>query len=257
MQINNHKKCHLIFITFRLDNKYLDKNNKISSDLFLNEKIINIDISDFHILFLSEKGKVFGLGSNDNNQLARDGCGDFKCIVKLNIDYISSKIVNVFVTDHSSFLLTENGELYSCGYAINGLKKDCYKLNIFTKIKENVINVYNGQLLNTFNTNEIKELECGAYNSIIITNNQKIFVSGDFKEFSYPQFHKTFLDFTEIDLKPFTSHDVFLKQQDNLKVRTGINYVVFFTQFTSKTIIDIFNFNSSWKLYDISMITLS
>ncbi|KAL9656594.1 hypothetical protein ABK040_016619 [Willaertia magna] len=210
-------------------NQYLEDGIKFKKEFIYNENVIEAVCGESYFLLLTETGKVFGFGSNTWGQLGKV-YNTFSNLVESKIDHISSKIVKLYATYSTSFALTENGELYSCGskdYAANGMEfGSVYDPHIFTRvpIEERVIDVYNGYffvavktidskfyifgynnfnqfgniqtgrsdnriygptLLETFNTNEIKEMECGGYGSIIITKQNKVFASGDFLEKKY------------------------------------------------------------------------
>ncbi|KAL9656652.1 hypothetical protein ABK040_002923 [Willaertia magna] len=276
-------------------NKYLDENKKLKDEYLKGERIIEASCGDSHILLLSESGKLFGFGDNNYGQLGVKEISDYGEVVfkESQIDHIYSKIVKVYTTYNTSFVLTENGELYGCGstdYAASGMPLDCQnERNTLTRvpIKDKVVEVYNGyffvavRTINSkfyvfgynnfnqfgesttygnahiygphpfnFNNNDIEEMECGGYGSIIVTKSRQVYYSGEFNQ----AFMERKNNFTEIDLRTHLgNHQVFSNQNCKLNVRAASAFVVFFAT-TTKTIADIFNLKNTWKISDITCI---
>ncbi|KAL9658663.1 hypothetical protein ABK040_006199 [Willaertia magna] len=222
------------FDSFKI-NQYLEDGIKFKKEFINNENIVDAACGEVHMLLLTESGKIFGFGVNGllgNEKIE---------ITELKIDHIPSKIVKIYATDSNIFALTEGGELYSCGEG-----------KIQTVRDDNLI--YGPTLLNTFNTNEIKEMDCGFNGSVIITKQPKVFVSGSFSGFLGDDYE----NYTEIDLKKFignnNNHAIFSEESNfELKVRAGKFYVVLFATKQVKTIgDDTFNSEKSWKLSDVT-----
>ncbi|KAL9656754.1 hypothetical protein ABK040_003021 [Willaertia magna] len=97
-------------------------------------------------------------------------------------------------------------------------------------------------------------MECGGYSSIIITKQNKVYVSGDFNFGTLGNMYK---NYTEIDLKKYIGnnhHVVFSGNNVELKARVGVYYAVLFATNESKTISEIFNFKNCWKINDVTFI---
>ncbi|KAL9642032.1 hypothetical protein ABK040_004085 [Willaertia magna] len=206
------------------------KENEFKLLNFTKEDPIQKIFAKFSPIFvlLSKKGNVYLFGAsekyniylNENNTIKKE---------LLN----GERIVEVACGYAHILLLTESGKIFGFGdnyYGQLGVKEDYSNVD-------------------TFDNNEIEEMECGGYGTIIVTKNRKIHASGDFGQV----FLETVDYFNEIDLKKHLgNHQVFSNQNFKLKVRAACNFVVFFTV-SSKIISEIFNFKNIWKIYDIDV----
>ncbi|KAL9643297.1 hypothetical protein ABK040_014752 [Willaertia magna] len=222
---------------------YGDIKFKTSQTNHISSKIVKVYATYNTSLALTENGELYGCGSTD---YAASGLLKVNNVVKHMFKKIpiQEKIVKVYNGYFFVAAKTIDSKFYVFGY------------NNFCQFgqSKNYTNaqIYGPHLLDTFDNNEIEEMECGGYGTIIVTKNRKIFTSGDFGQV----FMERKNDFGEIDLKTHLgNHQVFLNQNFKLKVRAACNFVVFFTN-SSKTVSEIFNFKNIWKIYDLDFMFL-
>ncbi|KAL9644038.1 hypothetical protein ABK040_005506 [Willaertia magna] len=224
------------------DANYGDTYFMLSEINHISSKIVKVYATYNTSFALTENGELYGCGSKD---YAASGLpiDDTNVRSRFSRIGIKEKVVEVYNGYFFVAVKTIDSKFYVFGY------------NNFNQFGESQnytnVQIYGPHLLDTFNNNEIEELECGGYGSIIVTKSRRVFTSGDFGQ--------AFIDkknnFTEIDLKTHLgNHQVFSNNQHfKLNVRAGCNFVVFFAK-TSKTINDIFNFKYIWKIADISFV---
>lgn len=106
---------------------YIDYDNKlrkISLEHITNEKIIKISAGNYHFVFLTENGNVFGCGCNISGQIGYDdNLKDFeffKGIKKINVPF---KVRDVHCCKSNTFFQNIIGEIYVIG------KNDYRKFN--------------------------------------------------------------------------------------------------------------------------------
>ncbi|KAL9658665.1 hypothetical protein ABK040_006199 [Willaertia magna] len=281
------------FDSFKI-NQYLEDGIKFKKEFINNENIVDAACGEVHMLLLTESGKIFGFGVNgllgnekieitelkidhipskivkiyatDSNIFALTeggelySCGEGEDVVngmerdRVYDPYIFTKIsieervVEVYNGYTFVAVKTIDSKVYVFGF--NNLKQ----LGKIQTVRDDNL-IYGPTLLNTFNTNEIKEMDCGFNGSVIITKEQpKVFVSGSFSGFLGDDYE----NYTEIDLKKFignnNNHAIFSEESNfELKVRAGKFYVVLFATKQVKTIgDDTFNSEKSWKLSDVT-----
>ncbi|KAL9647529.1 hypothetical protein ABK040_006887 [Willaertia magna] len=190
---------------------------------------------------LTETGELYSCGSTD---YAASGM-PFDCKNernKLTRVPIKEKVVEVYNGYFFVAVRTINSKFYVFGY------------NNFNQFGESTTysnsQIYGPHLLNNFNNNDIEEMECGEYGSIIVTKSRKIYYSGELAQ----AFMERKNNFTEFDLRAHLgNHQVFSNQNFKLNVRAASTFVVFFVT-TTKTITDIFNMKNIWKISDITCI---
>lgn len=76
--------------------------------------------SSTHTLILTEKGTIYGAGTNNFGQMPlkpEDYSNNLDYFTILNLDKISilEKIIRIFAFDGVSFILTDSGKLFSAG----------------------------------------------------------------------------------------------------------------------------------------------
>jgi alpha-tubulin suppressor-like RCC1 family protein len=127
-------------------------------------KIKNIYCGGFHNIILNENNELYVCGNNSYGQL---GLGDFQdryIYTKLENNF--GKIKNIYCGAYHSIILNEEDELYVCGdneYGQLGLG-DYNNRNVYTKLEHNF--------------GKIKNLYCGGYHNIILSDNNEVYVCG-------------------------------------------------------------------------------
>jgi alpha-tubulin suppressor-like RCC1 family protein len=178
-------------------------------------KIKNIYCGSQHNIILNENNELYVCGNNYYGQL---GLGDYNIrYTYTKLEHNFGKIKNIYCGEHHNIILNENNELYVCGHNNFGQLGlgDNYNRNVYTKLEHNfgkIKNIYCGAnhniILNEnnevyvcgynnygqlglnhyFNINvyeklehnfgKIKNIFCGEYHSIILNENNEIYVCG-------------------------------------------------------------------------------
>ncbi|KAL9656499.1 hypothetical protein ABK040_005263 [Willaertia magna] len=106
------------------------------------------------------------------------------CFGKCNT---KEKVIDISATYNTSFILTENGKVYSCGdntYAADAQPKGFQKLRNEFQLVQNdklVKEFIAGYFFAAFKTVDDKyQMECGGYGSVVVTKNCKIYYTGEF-----------------------------------------------------------------------------
>ncbi|KAL9642033.1 hypothetical protein ABK040_004085 [Willaertia magna] len=217
---------------------YKDIKFRISETSHISSKIRKVYATYNTSFALTEDGELYGCGSTDYGASGVKICLDREKFTKIDI---KEKVIEVYNGYFFVAVKTINSKFYVFGY------NNAFQFGESQSFPNGIIN--GPHLLDTFDNNEIEEMECGGYGTIIVTKNRKIHASGDFGQV----FLETVDYFNEIDLKKHLgNHQVFSNQNFKLKVRAACNFVVFFTV-SSKIISEIFNFKNIWKIYDIDV----
>ncbi|KAL9645038.1 hypothetical protein ABK040_004531 [Willaertia magna] len=264
-----------------LENNYLQ--NKIDLKKINYEKIIDIDCGNEFYLILTENNNIYGFGSNYCGQLGTNEGSSYEenntTFKKANTKNIKSKIIKVYCTYNTSIILTEDGKCYACGdstYSADenefiekvipglffvGLKAKSGKYFVFGYNnycqfgRSDTIpqgNVQGPRLLNTFNSYDIEEMECGGYNTTIVTKNRDVYITGLGSDAPfYPV--KTTDGFVNLNLKNYIQHEAFIPNSKmKLKLAMGRYFGVIYS------IVDVpknvWNFKRSIKLNDLDLI---
>ncbi|KAL9641972.1 hypothetical protein ABK040_004029 [Willaertia magna] len=277
---------------------------KLKQNLFENKKIIKVVSGVEHILFLTSDGFVYSLGTGFDGKLGHGKSIKYnssfeyifgKCDLKNIFENNNSKAIDIAASYNTSFILTDKGQVYSCGdhtYGANAQPLDFIVIpNEFQLVenkkivKEMMIGYFFGafktveddyqvfglnnfyQFSNNFtndkimgvtdfnlNKSKIKQqdiyqLDCGGYGSIIVTKNGKIYSSGSFS-CSFVGKNNNNYEITEHS----DVISMFVKDLKSFKVSSGVTTVVYFT-INQKEIIDIFNFKNIWKISDCNINT--
>ncbi|KAL9641955.1 hypothetical protein ABK040_004012 [Willaertia magna] len=288
-----------VYLSYK-DKKYC---GKLDQNLFENKKIIKVASGVDHILFLTSGSCVYSLGTTFNGKLGHGRNINYKSAFdyifgKCNLDNIlqnnNTKIIDIGASYNTSFFLTDNGQVFSCGDHTYGADAQPLNFNLIPNefqlvenckfVKEMIIGYFFGSFktlddkyqifgLNNFNqfsnnfptdkiygptdfnlqNSEIKQediyqLECGGYGTIIVTKNCKVYSTGA---------HSClFLKKEDSNYQMIEHSDVFskfIKDVKRFKVRCSVHSVVYFTV-TKKEIVDIFNFKNVWKIVDCDFI---
>ncbi|KAJ5079156.1 claret isoform a [Anaeramoeba ignava] len=164
-----------------LDSETLSKTEKPILMMKNVSKIFSGNISN-HVFLLNSNQELFGCGWNFYGQL---GLGESRKLGKATIQNLTKiqnipkgKIIDIQCGLHHSIMLIENEnenenpkrKLYSCGYSsFNGLNKITPYTNEFTEIKSSLFE----------NDDDILEISCGSYHTLILTSNSKLIGFGD------------------------------------------------------------------------------
>lgn len=92
--------------------KGMEDTNKLQ--LIKNENILAIAVGEYHKLFLTEKGKVYGYGGNLSGQLGLNHGGN-QDTPQLITALQDIKIIAVAASSYHSFFLTKDNKVYGCG----------------------------------------------------------------------------------------------------------------------------------------------
>ncbi|KAL9648585.1 hypothetical protein ABK040_012243 [Willaertia magna] len=253
------KKGELYF--FNLNQKDI-VNGKLDPQHYNYEKIKSIDLGNENILILTENNNIYGYGSNYKGQLGfqEDGkcyaCGDptyaangqlqpesdnthiFKLIPNLQDEFIENVITGLFFVA----LKAKSGKYFVFGDN---------KFNQFGKSDTIKERIRGPTLLNTFNNNEIEEIECGGYHSIITTKNKELFITG--MNVKLPFYPNTQLGFTNLNLRNYFNHKAF-DLNSNYELKAGMGRYFYTVYALNKYPSRRWNFRRSIKLNDIEFV---
>jgi alpha-tubulin suppressor-like RCC1 family protein len=128
-------------------------------------QIKNIYSRGYSNIILTMNNELFVCGYNHEGQL---GFGDYQNRdVYVKLEHNFGEIKNIYCNDDSYIILNDNNELYVCGQNINrqlGLG-DIVKTNIYIKLEHNF--------------GKIKNIYCGGCFTIILNENNELYVCGD------------------------------------------------------------------------------
>lgn len=135
-------------------------------DLPLIKKLIS---GSLYTLALTYDGQIYGWGYNTHGQIANADIDQMKSQTITKIDF--DKVKSVDCCSETTIILTEEGDVYSCGCDTHGeLGTGSYK----DETKYSV----NGKL-SKVNLPRIESIHCGSYHIVAITITGKIYGWGD------------------------------------------------------------------------------
>jgi alpha-tubulin suppressor-like RCC1 family protein len=159
-----------------------------------------------HNIILNDNNELFVCGVNQRGQL---GLGDYnERYIYTKLEHNFGIIKNIFCGYLNNIILTENNELYVCGLNYKGQLGlgDKKNRNKYTKLKNNL--------------GKIKNIYCGGFHSIILNDNNGLFVCGDNSagQLGLGDYENRYI-YTKLDL-PF---DIFNKKyiEDILELNLG------------------------------------
>ena len=98
--------------------------NDINGSSLKDVKVKDVFIGDQTTAILDENGKVWTCGKNDYGQLGNGTTNDssvFSCISYIEDSIIKDKVISyIALSNNTTSILDENGNLYSCGYNSDG-----------------------------------------------------------------------------------------------------------------------------------------
>ncbi|KAL9648572.1 hypothetical protein ABK040_012231 [Willaertia magna] len=243
-------------------------NGKLDSQHYNYEKIKSIDLGNENILILTENNNIYGYGSNYKGQLGfqEDGkcyaCGDptyaangqqqnnnnnhnhnnthvFKLIPNLQDEFIENVIPGLFFVA----LKAKSGKYFVFGDN---------KFNQFGQSNTIKEIIRGPTLLNTFNNNEIEEIECGGYHSIITTKNKELFITGMSVKLPFYPINAQ-LGFVSLNLRNYFNHKAF-NPNSNYELKVGMGRYFYTVYALNKSPSRRWNFRRSIKLNDIEFV---
>jgi alpha-tubulin suppressor-like RCC1 family protein len=144
------------------DNKNRNTYTKIKHNF---GKIKNIYCGENHNIILNENNELYVCGFNHCGQLGLGDKKDRNVYTKLEHNF--GKIKNICCGDFHNIIFNENNELYVCGYNYRGQLGlgDYYIRYTYTNLEHNL--------------GEIKNIYCCENYSIILNDDNEIYVCGD------------------------------------------------------------------------------
>jgi len=127
--------------------------------------IVSISCDGFHSLALNESGCLYVCGANMDGQL---GLGHYyanqSVFIKVSLSPSINNIIQIAAGGNSSFLLTEDGSLFSTGYNLSGELGlgDTMNRNAFQKV----------------NLSNLVLIGCGCYHTFVVDENGAVYSCG-------------------------------------------------------------------------------
>lgn len=130
----------------------------------INNDVEKVACGDGHTLILKTDGTVWSCGSNYNGQL---GLGDNTNKTSFTQVPNMTNVKKIECCVNSTFILKNDGTLWACGYNYYGQLglNNNYNQNTFTQVTTNV-------------SNDVKDISCGGYMSLLVKNNGTLWVTG-------------------------------------------------------------------------------
>jgi alpha-tubulin suppressor-like RCC1 family protein len=130
-------------------------------------KIKNIYCGADNNIILNDNNELYVCGSNCSGQL---GLGDNNRNVYTKLEHNFGKIQNIYCGAYHNIILNENNELFVCGYnaygqlGLGSATDHNPNRNVYKKLEHDL--------------GKIKNIYCGAHHSIIINDNNEVYVCG-------------------------------------------------------------------------------
>jgi alpha-tubulin suppressor-like RCC1 family protein len=159
------------------------------------KEVIAVEGSSFHSLVLTKDGEVYACGKNNNGEC---GLGHTRGVNSLQRVCLPADVhvSRIFTGSDHSIFLTEDNELYTCGWNIYG------QLGIGEKIME-----CTPTRIQPFTDELIKDVSCKhSQHTIVVTETDRVFTCGRNDWFQLCQGHRNNLrTFEEVEYKDATS----------------------------------------------------
>ncbi len=143
-----------------------------------NEKIISIELGQYHSAALTSFGNIYVWGSNSSHQLG-EGI-DYKCDTPTNITNQFSlnndedKIISINLGGHHSTVLTSSGKLFLWGFCWHDKTSSGLNVEILINHPVNILDKF------SLNSDErIIDVDLGTKHSSVLTSQGRIFTWGD------------------------------------------------------------------------------
>ncbi|KAL9644945.1 hypothetical protein ABK040_004439 [Willaertia magna] len=217
----------------------------------IESKIIKVYCTYNTSIVLTEDGKCYACGDSSysaDGQLDASNSLDYRCVFKLipNLEgeFIEKVIPGLFFVA----LKAKSGKYFVFGY------NNYCQFGKSDTIPQD--NVRGPKLLNTFDNNDIEEMECGGYNSTIVTKNRDVYISGFYSDSPFYPIATTTDGFINLNLKDYIQHEAFMPNSKmKLKLAMGRYFTALYT--VIDTTKNVLNFRRSIKLNDIDLIVVS
>ena len=138
-------------------------------------KIIDVACGLGHTIVLTDNGKVYSCGYNLDGQLGLGDITDYKILKEMDLSNISSgKIIKIACSNKSTFVLTDDGYIYGCGYNNQGLLglNNTNQKNILTQMK------LSSTILGFNISGKIIDIKTGLNHAILLTDTGKVYGCG-------------------------------------------------------------------------------
>lgn len=172
-----------------------------------NYKIRQVACGNLFTLFLTTDGKVYGAGKNSYGALG-DGTTTNITTPKLVLTPEGKKIIEIACTYESSYFVTEDNLLYSCGYNNNG---ECGVNSVAVVTTPELVQGLDGK--------KIVGVRCGQNHVVALTDAGSVYVCGDN---TYAQLGRL----TPSSLKTFKSLNVHNKRVVSIECTQNSSYFV-------------------------------
>ena len=133
----------------------------------INNDVKQIACGNSHIFILKNDGSLWSCGDNYNGQLGLGDTTDKKTFTKVTTN-INNDVKYLACGYYHTFIIKNDGSVWCCGYNGNGelgLNSTADKTT-FTQVTKNI-------------NNDVKEIACGHYHTVIIKNNGSVWSCGD------------------------------------------------------------------------------
>ena len=132
----------------------------------INNDVKEVCCGGYHSFILKKDGSLWSCGYNDSGQLGLNDYGNRSVFTKVTTN-INNDVEKIACGQEHVLILKKDGSLWGCGYNYYGslgINESSEKL-VFIKITTNI-------------NNDVKEIYCGGYHSVILKKNNSIWSCG-------------------------------------------------------------------------------